>query len=404
MFDALKGWTAAQRHAVAAAYLGWTLDALDFFLLVFVIKDVAAEFRTDNLHISLAVTLTLMLRPVGAFVFGRLADHFGRRPVLMINIAVYSLLSFSTAFVPGLTSFLIVRALFGIGMGGVWGIGSSLAMETIKPEARGMVSGLLQSGYAMGYLLASIIFGILYVHVGWRGMFMVGIIPSLLLIPYVYATVSESPGFQHVARAKASTLAILRTHWKLVVYAIILMTAFNFFSHGTQDMYPTFLQKQHGLQPAAVSTIAIIYNIGAVLGCLLFGSLSQKFGRRRMMITSALLAIPTIWIWAYSPNVAMLTLGAFLINFFVQGCWSIIPAHLNELSPAGARGTFPGTVYQVGNLFAAGNLTIQTFIVEKQGSYAIALAAIAFLAAIAISLLLAIGPEAHNIDMTKADA
>ena len=404
MFDALKGWTAKQRHAVAAAYLGWTLDALDFFLLVFVLKDVENEFHASSISVSLAVTLTLAMRPLGAFIFGRLADHFGRRPVLMINIAVYSLLSFSTAFVPSLTSFLIVRALFGIGMGGVWGIGSSLAMETIKPEARGTVSGLLQSGYAMGYLLASIVFGILYVHVGWRGMFMVAIIPSALLIPYVYMAVSESPGFSHAAPEKASTLAILSQHWKLVVYAIILMSAFNFFSHGTQDIYPKFLQMQHGMKPGAVSTITIILNIGAVLGCLLFGTLSQRFGRRRMMITSALLAIPTIWIWAYSPSIVLLTLGAFLINFFVQGCWSIIPAHLNELSPAGARGTFPGTVYQVGNLFAAGNLTIQTFIVTQTGSYSIAMAAVAFLAAIAISLLLAIGPEAHNVDMTKANA
>ncbi len=398
MLEALKGWTSAQRHVVAAAFLGWTLDALDFFLLVFVIKDIASEFNVGIPAITVAVTLTLAMRPLGAFVFGRLADHYGRRPVLMINIAVYSSLSFATAFVHSLPVFLIVRAAFGVGMGGVWGIGSSLAMETIKPEARGVVSGLLQSGYSSGYLLASIVFGLAYPLIGWRGMFMVGIIPALLLIPYVYATVPESPSFR-LKKANTSTFEILRSHWKLALYAIILMTAFNFFSHGTQDLYPTFLQRQHGLQPGAVGRIAVIYNIGAILGCLLFGSLSQRYGRRRMMITAALLAIPTIWLWAYGANLLVLTIGAFLINFFVQGCWSIIPAHLNELSPSAARGTFPGTVYQLGNLVASSNLTIQALIAEDMHNYGLALAVVAFGAALAITALLAIGPEAKDAKM-----
>jgi SHS family lactate transporter-like MFS transporter len=229
-------------------------------------------------------------------------------------------------------------------------------------------------------------------------MFMVGIIPAMLLIPYVYFTVSESPSF-HKRSHKSSILTVLRANWKLTLYAVILMTAFNFFSHGTQDLYPTFLQKQHHLTPGTVGSIGIIYNIGAVLGCFLFGSLSQAFGRRRMMITAALLAIPTIWLWAYSPSVVMLTLGAFLINFFVQGCWSVIPVHLNELSPPSARGTFPGTVYQLGNLVASSNLTIQALLAEQEHSYGLALAAVAFGAAIVISLMLAVGPEAHNADM-----
>lgn len=399
VFDALRGWSSSQKHVVTAAYFGWTLDALDFFLLVFVIKDIAAEFGTSIPTISVAVTLTLACRPLGAFLFGRLADRYGRRPILIINILIYSLLSFSTAFVPNLAVFLIVRALFGIGMGGVWGIGSSLAMETIKPEARGIVSGLLQSGYSMGYLLASIVFGLVYVHVGWRGMFVVGLLPALVLIPYVYRTVPESPVFDRARGAATSILTVLRRYWKLTLYTIVLMTAFNFFSHGTQDLYPTFLQKQHGLAPPAVSTIAIIYNIGAVLGCLLFGTLSQRYGRRRMIMTAALLALPTVWLWAYSPSLTMLTLGAFLINFFVQGCWSIIPAHLNELSPAEVRSTFPGTVYQLGNLVASSNLTLQTLIVEAQGDYSLALASIAIAAGLAITLLVAFGPEAHGVEM-----
>lgn len=403
MLDGQKGWTAGQKHVVAASYLGWTLDALDFFLLVFVLKDVAAEFNTSIRGVALAVTLTLAARPVGAFLFGRLADAYGRRPVLMLNIAVYSLLSFSTAFAPNLAVFLLVRTAFGIGMGGVWGIGSSLAMESIPPRSRGIVSGLLQSGYASGYLLASIVFGLLYVHVGWRGMFMVGLLPALILIPYVRAKVPESPVFEHSRQAGSSTFAILRRHWKLTLYAIVLMTAMNFFSHGTQDFYPTFLQEKHRLAPPVVSTIAIAYNIGAVIGSFLFGSLSQRFGRRRTMIAAALLALATVWLWAYSPTLGLLALGAFLINLFVQGCWSIIPVHLNELSPAGARGTFPGTVYQLGNLVASSNLTLQAWIVERTGNYSLALASVAIAASLAIALLVRIGPEAHNVEMRAAE-
>jgi len=400
VFAALQGWTSRQKHVVTASYLGWALDALDFFLLVFVLKDVAAEFHTDIRTVSIAVTLTLAARPFGAFLFGRLADSYGRRPILMLNIAVYSLLSFSTAFVPDLATFLVVRTAFGIGMGGVWGIGSSLAMETIRPESRGVVSGLLQSGYSSGYLLASVVFGLLYVHVGWRGMFMTGILPALLLIPYVYAKVPESPAFDSASSlSKPSIFSILRRHWKLTTYAIILMTAMNFFSHGTQDFYPTFLQLQHQLSPGVVGGIAILYNIGGVLGCLLFGSLSQRFGRRRTMIAAALLALASVWLWAYSPTLGLLASGAFLINLFVQGCWSIIPAHLNELSPAEARGTFPGTVYQLGNLVASYNLTLQAWVAARYDSYGLALAAVAIAAALSISALLYVGPEAHSVDM-----
>ena len=400
-FAALKGWPAAHKHVVAAAYLGWTLDALDFFLLVFVLKDVAAEFATSVTTVTVAVTLTLACRPIGAFIFGRLADRFGRRPILMLDIAVYSLLSFSTAFVPNLTMFLIVRALFGIGMGGVWGIGASLSMETVRPEARGIASGILTSGYCSGYILASIVFGVLYVHVGWRGMFMVALVPAMLLILYVWAKVPESPLYDKAVAHKGGTFTVLRQHWKLVVYAVIMMGCFNFYSHGTGDLYPLFLQREHGLGPAQVGRIAILYNIGGVLGCWLFGPVSQHLGRRRTMIVAALMGVPVIYFWAFSPYVPVLTVGAILINFFVQGCWSIMPAHLNELSPAGARGTFPGTMYQLGNLLASSNLTLQAIIAEKY-SYGIALASVALLATIAIIGMLLIGPEAHNAEMKKA--
>jgi SHS family lactate transporter-like MFS transporter len=399
---ALEGWTRDHTHAVTASYLAWTMDAFDFFILVFVLGDIAKEFHTKIPAVALSVTLTLAMRPVGAFFFGRLADRYGRRPILMINIAVYSLLSFSTAFVPNLTMFLLVRTLFGVGMGGIWGISTSLAFESIKTSARGVVSGLLQSGYSGGYLIASIVFALLFVHIGWRGMFMVGIVPALLLIPYIYTAVPESPVFRQSKSTRVSIFTVLQRHAKLAIYAIVLMTAFNFFSHGTQDFYPTFLSKGRGFAPALAGSIAVIYNIGAIMGCFLFGPLSQHFGRRRMMIIAALLALPTTWLWAFSPSIVLLTAGAFMINFFVQGCWSMIPIYLNELSPPEARGTFPGTVYQLGNLFASGNLAIQAWIAEYNGDYGIALAAVPICAGLVIALLVSQGPEADNVELGSA--
>ena len=398
-FDALKGWSSAQKHVVAASYLGWTLDAFDFFLLVFVIKDVAGEFGTAVSTIALAVTLTLALRPVGAFIFGRLADRFGRRPILMLDVALYSVLGFATAFAPNLTAFLLIRALFGVAMGGEWGIGASLTMETVKPEARGLVSGLLQSGYPSGYLIASVAFALLYPHLGWRGMFMIGILPALLIL-YIRRSVPESPGWNRERTSAATILNVLARHWQLALYAVLLMTAFNFFSHGTQDLYPTFLQKQHHFVPATVGTIAVLYNIGAILGGLSFGAFSQSFGRRRTMMLCALFALPAIWLWAFSETALLLAVGAFLVQFFVQGAWGVVPAHLNELSPPEARGTFPGTVYQLGNFIASYNAVLQARIAESHGNnYSLALSGVAIAAALAVMLLAFLGREAREIDM-----
>jgi SHS family lactate transporter-like MFS transporter len=242
---ALSGWTSEQRHVVAASFLGWTLDAFDFFLLVFVLKDIAQEFGTDITQVTFAILLTLAMRPIGAYLFGRAADRWGRRPTLMIDVLLYSILEFASGFSPNLTVLLILRALFGVAMGGEWGVGASLTMESIPPQARGFVSGLLQSGYPTGYFLASIVYGLLFQYIGWRGMFMVGVIPALLVF-YIRRTVPESPGWVRT-NERSNTLAILKSHWRLGIYAVLLMTAFNFFSHGTQDLYPTFLQVQHGL-------------------------------------------------------------------------------------------------------------------------------------------------------------
>jgi len=400
--NVLKGWTSQQKHTVAASYLGWTLDAFDFFLMVFVIKDVAKEFGVDREAVALAITLTLAFRAFGAFIFGRLADRFGRRPILMLDVALYSVLGFSTAFAPNLTAFLIIRALFGIAMGGEWGIGASLTMETVKPEARGFVSGLLQSGYPSGYLLASIVYGLAYTSIGWRGLFMVSLVPALLVF-YIRSGVAESPAWKPEHAKTGTVMNVLRRDWKIALYAILLMTAFNFFSHGTQDLYPTFLQVQHKFTPHVVGMIAVTYNIGAMLGGLTFGFLSQSLGRRRTIIVAALLALPMVYLWAFSETAVMLAVGAFLVQFFVQGAWGVIPAHLNELSPADARGTFPGTVYQLGNFIASSNAVLQTRIAESNGgNYSIALASVAVAAALAIVVLTLMGREARHIAMAHA--
>jgi SHS family lactate transporter-like MFS transporter len=393
---ALSGWTSEQKHVVAATFLGWSLDAFDYFLLVFVLKDIAQEFHTDITDITIAILLTLAMRPVGAFIFGRAADRWGRRPALMVNVLLFSALEFATAFSPNLTALLILRALFGVAMGGEWGVGASLAMESIPQQARGFVSGLLQSGYPAGYFLASIVYAVLFQYIGWRGMFMVGVVPALLVF-YIRTSVPESPSWRSTT-ARGSTLAVLRSHWRLGIYAIVLMTAFNFFSHGTQDLYPTFLQVQHKMTSHEVGLIAVIYNIGAIIGGIFFGSLSERLGRRHTIIVTAVLSLFVLPLWAFSTSAVWLAVGAFLMQVMVQGAWGVIPVHLNELSPADARGTFPGVTYQIGNLIASVNATLQAGIaVHYNNDYAFALALVAGIVAVVIVILAAIGVEAKGV-------
>jgi MFS transporter, SHS family, lactate transporter len=396
-------WTREQRNVTIAAYLGWTLDAFDFFLMVFILKDIAAEFNTKIPEVAFAITLTLAMRPVGALIFGRLADKFGRRPTLMINIAIYSLLELLSGLSPNLMTLLILRALFGIAMGGEWGVGSALTMETVPPKARGFVSGLLQAGYPSGYLLASIVFGVLYQYIGWRGMFFVGVAPALLVL-YVRAHVPESPAWQAMEkRPRPSLLATLKKNWTLSIYAIVLMTAFNFFSHGTQDLYPTFLREQHHFDPHTVSIITIVLNIGAIVGGLFFGSLSEKIGRRLAIFIAALIALPVLYLWAFSAGPVALAIGAFLMQISVQGAWGVIPVHLNEISPDEIRATFPGLVYQLGNLLAAVNATLQAGLAARHGdNYGMAMAIVAGTVAVVIAALIFFSRERRGIDMTRS--
>ena len=402
--EALSGWTSEQRHVVAASFLGWALDAFDFFLMVFVLKDIAQEFSTDITAVTVALLLTLAMRPVGAYLFGRAADRWGRRPTLMTNILFYSAVEFASGLAPNLTTLLVLRAIYGIAMGGEWGVGASLTMESILPRARGFVSGLLQSGYPAGYFLASIVYGLLFQYIGWRGMFMVGVLPALLVF-YIRRSVPESPTWRPTTMTpRGSTAAILRSHWRLGLYAVVLITAFNFFSHGTQDLYPTFLQVQHGLSPHEVGLIAGIYNVGAIIGGIGFGSLSERFGRRRTIVLTSLLSLPVLPLWAFSASAVWLAVGAFLMQVLVQGAWGVIPVHLNELSPGEARGTFPGFTYQVGNLIASVNATLQAAIAAHyDNNYAFALAVVAGTVAIIIAVLSAVGPEAKGVRFGQED-
>jgi SHS family lactate transporter-like MFS transporter len=391
-----SGWTSDQRHVVAASFLGWTLDAFDFFLLVFVLKDIAAEFHTQITDITFAILLTLAMRPIGAYLFGRAADRWGRRPTLMVDVLLYSAIEFASGFAPNLTALLLLRAIFGIAMGGEWGVGASLTMESIPLRARGLISGLLQSGYPAGYFLASIVYGLLFQYIGWRGMFMVGVVPALLVF-YIRRKVPESPSWQPTT-PRSNTLAIIRAYWRLGIYAVVLMTAFNFFSHGTQDLYPTFLEVQHGFSPHEVGLIAVIYNVGAIVGGLSFGAMSERFGRRRIIIIAALLSLLVLPLWAFATTALWLAVGAFLMQVMVQGAWGIIPVHLNELSPDDAGGTFPGFVYQLGNLIASVNATLQAAMAAHYGgNYALALATVAGVVAVIIVILAALGSEAKGV-------
>jgi len=389
-----------QRKVVLASFLGWTLDAFDYFLLVFVIPEIASDFKVGATEVAFSLTLTLAMRPLGAYLFGRLADRYGRRPVLMIDIVLFAVLEAASALAPSLAVLLVVRALFGIAMGGEWGIGASLAMESIPAKARGAVSGLLQEGYAAGYLIGGVCYLLLFDHVGWRGMFAIGVLPALLVL-YIRRHVPESPVWANAtadaAKPRPGLVETMRGRWKLFAYLVVLMMAFNMFSHGSQDMYPTFLKEQHHYDTRTVAWLTIALNLGAIVGGLFFGAWSERVGRRRAIIVAALLAVPMVPLWAYGGSVALLALGVFLLQVMVQGAWGVVPVHLNELSPDAVRATLPGFAYQGGNLLAAFTAPfLSWFAARRGGDYAFAMASFITAVALLLALATALGPEARG--------
>jgi SHS family lactate transporter-like MFS transporter len=400
---------ANQRNAVLAGFLGWTLDAFDFFVLTFVIDDVARSFGRSRPDIALTLTLALAMRPVGALVFGMVADRFGRRLPLMLNVVFYAVISVLSGLAPTYQAFVILRLLFGIGMGGEWGIGASLALESTPARLRGLLSGLLQEGYAIGNLLAALAFRMVYVPVhaaypddGWRVLFFLGGLPALLSL-FIRAKVKE-PKAWHEHRLDWPTYRrSIFQHWRRFLYLVLLMTMMAFMSHGTQDMYPTFLQRQRLYSPTQTANITMMSMLGAVLGGLCFGYYSDRRGRRRAMITAALAGFCTIPLWIAAPNTLLIIVGAFLIQFFVQGAWGVIPAHLNELSPGHMRGFFPGLAYQFGAFFSA-SITYIEALLGEHFTYAQAMGILAAVIMLGVAVVTFAGPEAHGVSFRKAEA
>jgi len=398
------------RKTFVASFLGWTLDAFDFFLLTFVVTRIAADFNRGIAEVAGAITLTLACRPLGALAFGWLADRYGRRTPLMIDVAFFSIVELLTAFSPNFTVFLVLRALYGVAMGGEWGLGAAMVMESLPPQRRGLFSGVLQEGYAVGYLVAAAVYFLVthFAHqfgagrYDWRILFAVGTLPALLVF-YIRSQVPESPAWlagksERIALGPRFLWVSIARNWPLFLYAIAMMAAMNFMSHGTQDLYPTFLQKQLGFSPGTTSALAILANLGAIAGGIGIGALSQRIGRRAGILVCSALGAAFVPLWAFSSTLAALAAGAFALQFCVQGAWGVIPAHLNELSPSEVRATFPGFTYQLGNLISAGAAQMEAAFAQThyalpggRANYAAAMAALSWIDFAAVFAIVALG-------------
>ncbi len=391
-----------QRHAIAASYLGWTLDAFDFFVVVFMVDTLAHQFSVSKSAIVWTITATLAMRPLGALIFGMLADRFGRRKPLIANVIFFSLMELLSGFAPSYAVFLVLRILFGIGMGGEWGLGASLAMESIPPSKRGLVSGILQSGYATGYLLAAVATRLILPSLGWRAMFWAGGAPALLAF-YISWRVKESEAWkQHRAPGIKAIVLAAAGFWKSFLYMAAMMTLMHALSHGTQDLYPDFLKSARGFSTQTVSYIAMLYNVGAIIGGILFGHLSERWGRRRCMIAALVVSICILPAWAFGSTVMILAFGAFVMQVGVQGAWGIIPAHLNELAPDSLRGLVPGLAYQVGILLAAPTSNIEYALRDRWG-YSWALAGFEIAVIVLLSIALIFGREQRGRSFMKQE-
>ena len=381
-----------QLHAVAASFLGWTLDAFDYFVVVFLVDTLAREFHVGKSAIILTLTATLAVRPIGALVFGLLADRYGRRIPLMINVIFFSVIEVLCGFSPSFTFFLVMRTLYGIGMGGEWGVGASLAMEAAPTRWRGVLSGILQSGYSVGYLLAAVVARFVLPTLGWRWMFWLGGVPALLAL-YIRMRVPESEAWkQHRAPSTAAVLRVVASEWKRFAYLVLLMVFMMFLSHGTQDLYPDFLRSSRGIAVATISYIAMLYNVGAIVGAIIFGELSERAGRRVAMVCALGLSLAVIPLWVFGHSLLALAAGAFLMQAGVQGAWGVIPVHLNEMSNDTTRGLVPGLAYQLGILFAAPTNTVE-FVLRDRVGYQWALAGFEIMTIMALSIIISLGSE-----------
>jgi SHS family lactate transporter-like MFS transporter len=415
LLQPFRALNSRQRLAFTACFLGWTLDAFDFFLLTFCLDAIATTFHLTLESAARSIFWTLLMRPVGAILFGVLAERFGRKPVLMLNVVSFSVFAVASAFAPTFGMFLVARALFGVGMGGEWGVGAALALESLPEEGRGFFSGLLQEGYVCGNTLAALLYLLFpYLHgIGaftpWRLLFMLGSLPALLVL-ILLARAEESPAWmasrerrRTTPESRGKTVQMLK-YLPTLAYLTLVMTAFMSFSHGTQDLYPTFLKHDIGLRPGLVSLVSILGNFGAVLGGVCFGAYSQKAGRRRAIVTAALLAIPMIPLWSWSHTVVLLALGGFAMQFAVQGAWGVIPVHLNEMSPPAVRAIFPGLAYQLGNVLSSRNSVFQAALAKHEygGRLTPVLGWTVVVVALAVALFTGLGREARGADLSTA--
>ncbi|GGF14470.1 MFS transporter [Williamsia phyllosphaerae] len=399
-----------QRSAFAASYLGWMMDAFDYFILVLVYKEIADDFGVSLDKMAYLTTVTLVMRPVGAYLFGIWADKVGRRTPLIVDVCLYSVIGFACAFAPNYWVLFVLRLLYGIGMGGEWGLGAALSMEKVPAARRGFFSGILQGGYAGGYLLASVAFlgTNSWLGLSWRYLFALSILPAFVSL-IIRMNVKESEVWVNTKalleknKTSVRTVFLNRKVLRRFVFLVILMAAFNFLSHGTQDLYPTFLKSDEhggaGLSASTATWIAVLYNVGAIIGGLVLGWASDRIGRKGAILIGALLTLPIIPIFAYSTTAGMLCLGSFLIQAATQGAWASVPAHLSEMSPNAIRGFYPGVTYQLGNVVAALNLPLQQHLSERWG-YPTALAVTVGVAAVAVAVLTMIGSQATAVDFT----
>jgi SHS family lactate transporter-like MFS transporter len=400
MSDSIERARTGAHHAVLAGFLGWTLDAFDFFILTFVLAPIAKEFGTSIPALALTITASLATRWIGAIVFGLFADRYGRRIPLIVNILYFSLIEVLSGLAPGYKVFFFLRLLYGIGMGGEWGVGASLTMESVPAKWRGFISGLLQEGYALGFLLAAGVYRVVYPHWGWRPLFFVGGLPALLTL-FVRAKVKEPEAWRRSRTDWATYQRVMLRNLKRFAYLVILLAMMNFISHGTQDMYPTYLQQQHGFSPQRTSDFTVFSMIGAICGGLAFGYFSDRRGRRRAMATALLLAVVMIPLWVFAPNLPLILFGGFLMQFMVQGAWGVIPAHINELSPDQLRGFFPGLAYQFGVLIASGSAYFEARMAHLL-SYGQAMGLFAVVVLLVGAMVVYLGPEDHRAEFGRS--
>ena len=392
---------ANQRNAVLSGFLGWTLDAFDFFVLIFVVSAIAKEFGKSIPAIALTITASLAMRPIGAFTFGVLADRYGRRYLLIANIIFYSIMEMCSGLAHSYQTFFLFRLLYGIGMGGTWGVGASLALESVPVKWRGLVSGFLQEGYAFGNILAAICFYTVFPRYGWRPMFFIGAIPALLTI-LICSRVEETKAWKSSRTDWATYRGAIAKNWSLFLYLVLLMAMMNFMSHGTQDMYPTFLQRQRHFSVSQTAFITICSMIGAICGGITFGIYSDKHGRRRAMITAAILGTLSIPLWVFAPSLKLIAVGAFAMQFMVQGAWGVIPAHITELSPLQLRAFFPGFAYQLGVLVASSIGYIEA-VLGEHFRYATSMGILAATVLLIGALVIFVGPEAKGVSFVAAE-